>query len=162
MANRVSASIRLGGSLPPAIYDELAQIILTEGLAVEWDGEPFDPSDPSHRTPGKPLDLYAHEVSGGCFEELEDRCIALKLPYLRSCDGYPGEWSPERVVFTGEGEPVSYPADEAGHVVMNRGTAERLGSLEAIVAWFDAADFRVPPLIIEGDPVDGPLPEGKL
>lgn len=159
MANRVSASIRLGGALHPATFEELAEIILAERLSIEWGGEPFDPS---HRTLGQPLDLYAHEVIGGRFEELEDRCIELKLPFVRSCDGYPGEWDPERVVFTGEGEPASYPADEAGHVVMNRGTAERLGSLEAIVAWFDAGDFRVPPLIVEGDPVDGPFPERKL
>ncbi|WP_150293645.1 hypothetical protein [Sphingobium estronivorans] len=151
MANRVSASIRLGGALPPAAYEELAGIILAKRLSIEWDGEPFDPS---HRTPGEPLDLYAHEVIGGRFQELEDRCVELKLPFVRLCDGYLAEWNPERVVFTGEGEPASYPADEAGHVVMNRGTAERLGSLEAIIAWFDAADFRVPPLIVEGDPVD--------
>lgn len=159
MANRVSASIRLGGLLLPAAYEELGEIILAARLSIEWDGELFDPS---HRTPGKPLDLYAHEVIGGRFEELEDRCVELKLPFVRSCDGYPGEWSPERVVFTGEGGPASYPADEAGHVVMNRGTAERLGSHEAIIAWFDAGDFRVPPLVVEGDPVDVPFPERTL
>jgi len=95
MANRVSASIRLGGLLLPAAYEELGEIILAARLSIEWDGELFDPS---HRTPGKPLDLYAHEVIGGRFEELEDRCVELKLPFVRSCDGYPGEWSPERVV----------------------------------------------------------------
>ena len=42
------------------------------------------------------------------------------------------------------------------------GGAKRDESLEAIVAWFDAGDFRVPPLIVEGDPVDGPFPERKL
>lgn len=156
MANRVSASIRLGGTLPSAAYDELAEIILAERLSIEWGGEPFDPSD---RAPGQPLDLHAHEVIGGRFEELEDRCISLNLPFVRTCDGYPGEWDPQRVVFTGQGEPVSYPADEAGHVVMNRGTAERLGSLEAIIAWFDAGDFRVPPLSVEDDPADGPVVE---
>ncbi|EXS69403.1 hypothetical protein [Sphingobium sp. Ant17] len=158
MANRVPASIRLGGTLSATAYDELADIILAERLSVEWDGEPFDPS---HRTPGQPLNLYAHGVVGGQFEDLEARCIELNLPFIRSCDGYPGEWNPERVVFTGEGGPASYPADEGGYVVLNRGTAEKLGSLEAIIAWFDAADFRLPPLIVEGDPADTSLSERK-
>src|SRR3546814_1674301 len=120
--------------------------VCSSDLRAMTGGEPFDAC---HRTPGKPLDLYAHEVIGGRFEELEDTCVALKLPFVRSCDGYPGEWDPERVVFTGEGEPTSYPADEAGHVVMNRGTAERLGSHVAIIGWFDAGDFRVPPLTVD-------------
>lgn len=154
MANRVSASIRLGGSLSPDDYEELAEIILAGRMSIEWDGEPFDPS---HRTPGKPLDLYAREVIGGQFEELEEMCVDLKLPFVRSCDGYAGEWNPERVVFTGDGEPTSYPTDEGGYAVMNRRTAERLGSFEAITAWFDAGDSRVPPLIVEGDPVDASL-----
>ncbi len=158
MANRVSASIRLGGTLSAAAYDELADIIIAERLSIDWDGEPFDPS---HHTPGQPLALHAHEVVSGQFEELEERCVALKLPFVRLCDGYPGEWSPERVVFTGEGEPTSYPADEGGFVVMGRGTAEKLGSLEAIIAWFDAADFPVPPLIVEADPVHASPFEGK-
>jgi hypothetical protein len=151
MADRVSASIRLGGTLSEAAYHVLADIILTERLSIEWDGEPFDHS---HRTPGQPLDLHAHEVIGGQFDELEERCVELKLPFVRSCDGYPGEWSPERVVFTGEGQPTSYPADEGGFVVMGRETAEKLSSLEAIIAWFDAADFPVPPLIVAGDSAD--------
>ncbi|WIW89608.1 hypothetical protein K3M67_06520 [Sphingobium sp. V4] len=157
MANRVSASIQVGGTLSAVAYEELADIILAERLSIEWDGEAFDPS---HRPLGKPLALCAHEVVGGQFDELEERCVALNLPFVRLCDGYPGEWSPERVVFTGEGEPTSYPADEAGSVVIGREAAEKLGSFEAIIAWFDAADFRVPPLIVDGDPVDA-LPSGE-
>lgn len=53
-------------------------------------------------------------------------------------------------MFTGDGEPVSYAAME-DFVVIGRRTAEALGSYDAILANFDAADFNVPPLIIVGN-----------
>jgi hypothetical protein len=60
MADRVSASIILGGTLTAADYAKLAEVIADEGLSIEWDGERFEPE---HRTVGEPLSLYAHEVA---------------------------------------------------------------------------------------------------
>ena len=37
-------------------------------------------------------------------------------------------------------------------IIVGRETAEQLGSIAAIRAHFDAADFAVPPLIIGGSP----------
>ena len=56
----------------------------------------------------------------------------------------------ERVVFTGTDEPAPFVADEDDHVLIGRDTIDRLGSIEAIRAYFDAADFVVPPLIVAG------------
>lgn len=153
MADRVSASIELGGSLTAADYNELSEIIASEGLSIEWDGEPFEPD---HRTVGASLSLYAHEVAWGRFDMLEAWCLERKLPFTRWSGAYAGQWGAERVVFTGEGEPVSYAADEEDYVVIGRGTVEKLGSLDAIIAYFDAADTHVPPLVVEGDPSDAP------
>ncbi|PAL19382.1 hypothetical protein [Sphingopyxis sp. GW247-27LB] len=153
MADRVSASIELGGSLTAADYAELSEIIASEGLSTEWDGEPFEPD---HRTVGESLSLYAHEVAWGRFEMLETWCVEKSLPFVRWSGAYAGQWGAERVVFTGAGEPVSYAADEDDYVVIGRGTVEKLGSLDAIIAYFDAADTHVPPLVVEGDPSDAP------
>lgn len=60
MADRVSASIVLGGTIDIAAFAELAELIQDEGLSTEWDGEPFQPDD---ITPDRPLSLYAHEVA---------------------------------------------------------------------------------------------------
>jgi hypothetical protein len=57
MADRVSASISIGGSIPRSTYSELVEHIRAEGLATEWDGELFDTD---HRTLGIPLSLLAH------------------------------------------------------------------------------------------------------
>ena len=65
MADRVSASITVGGTLTKAQYLDLAEIIADEGLSVEWDGDRFAPQ---HRKVGEPLSLYAHEVASGRFE----------------------------------------------------------------------------------------------
>ena len=151
MADRVSASIELGGVLSALNYRELCETIAGEGLAIEWDGEPFEPH---HRTEGQSLQLYAHEVAWGRFEALESWCVTMGLPFVRWSGAYPGQWGAERVVFTGEGEPQSYAADEDDYVVIGRGTVEKLGSFEAIIAYFDAADFKVPALVVEGELID--------
>jgi len=147
MADRVSASITIGGSVSAATYAELATIIADEGLATEWDGETFTPDQ---HVPGEPLRLFAHEVAWGRFEALEAFCVAERLPFARWSGAYPGQWDPERVVFDGSGEPRSFGASEDNEVVVGRHSVEALGSYEAIIANFDAADFAVPPLVISG------------
>ena len=148
MADRVSASIEIGGTLTSPANLELAEIIADEGLSIEWDGECFEPA---HRTPGEPLRLFAHEVPWGRFDSLEAWCVAHAIPFSRWSGAYGGEWGAERVVFTGAGEPTSYAADEDDHVVIHRQTIERLDSFDAVIAHFDAADAQVPPLIVDGD-----------
>lgn len=149
MADRVSASITLGGVVTAAQLDELIQLINDEGLSTEWDGEPFQPSQ---LTPGEPLQLYAHEVAWGMFEELEAWCRKHHVPYVRWSGGYCSEWGAERVVFDGGDEPGSYDADENDRIFVDRSTVKRLGSVEAILAHFDAADFVPPPLTVEDQP----------
>lgn len=148
MADRVSASITFGGTISPARYAELAGLIADEGLSTEWDGEPFEPD---HLTPGEPLRLYAHEVPWGRFEVLETWCVVNSVPFVRWAGGYPGEWAAERVVFTGWGEPLSFTADEDDRIYIDRITVEQLGSIDAILVHFDAADVAVPPLIVAAE-----------
>jgi hypothetical protein len=151
MADRVSASITVGGALTKTQYLDLAGIIADEGLSVERDGDRFDPQ---HRKVGEPLSLYAHEVASGRFENLESWCVDNGLPFVRCSGACPGQWGAERVVFIGTGEPASYAADEDDTIVISRGTAEKLGSIEAIFAYFDEGDFAVPPLVVEGEAID--------
>ena len=80
MADRVSASITLGGSVYPPDYAELADIITAEGLSTEWNGEPFAPDQ---RTQDEPLRLFAHEVAWGQFEELEAWRVEHGVPFPR-------------------------------------------------------------------------------
>lgn len=148
MADRVSASISIGGSIPRSTYSELVEHIRAEGLATEWDGELFDTD---HRTLGIPLSLFAHEVAGGCFEALESWCVQNRLPFARWSGGYAGQWGPERVIHRGEGILSSYVVTEDDVVVIAREAIERMGSLDAVLAHFDDADFAVPPLAVEGD-----------
>jgi hypothetical protein len=148
MADRVSASIAIGGNISASGYAELAGMIAAEGLSVEWDGETFKPED---RTVGEPLTLYAHQVPWGRFEELESWCIENRLSFARWSGGFGSEWTAERVVFTGDGAPRSYIADENDRILVDRGTVEQLGSIEAILDHFDAADVVLPPLAVEGE-----------
>ena len=148
MADRVSASIVLGGALTKSAFADLVVIIGNEGLSIEWDGGAFEPH---HRTIGQPLSLYAHEVSWGYFNELESWCLANHIPFARWSGGYGGEWGPERVVHTGDGMRHSYAVTEDDVVFIAREALEKLGSFEAVLMHFEAADFSVPPLIVEGE-----------
>ena len=145
MADRVSATITIGGTITAADFQQLTELIEHEGLSTEWDGEPFQPRD---ITPDEPLRLYAHEVPRGRFGALESWCVANAVPFTRWSGAYPGQWGAERIVFTGDGQPQWFAADEDDYVMICRDTAERLGSIEAIIAFFDAADFVVPPLAV--------------
>lgn len=147
MADRVSASIVLGGMISPSAFAELTELIQQEGLSIEWDGEPFQRD---HLTPDQPLSLYAHEVAWGRFEALETWCVTNRIPFARWSGVYAGQWGAERVVFNGDGEPASFAADEDDCVVIGREAVARLGSIDAILAHFDAAEFTVPPLIVTG------------
>lgn len=147
MADRVSASIVIGGTLGAPAFAELAELIMGEGLAVEWDGDPFEPE---HRVEGEPLRLFAHEVAGGRFEEIEEWCVSHHLPFMRWCGGYSGQWGPERVVATGDGTAAFFAVTEDDEVVISRSTIAALGSLGAVFAHFDAAEFVVPPLVVVG------------
>jgi hypothetical protein len=153
MADRVSASIEIGGRIGTEHYIELVQIAAGYALALQWGDEPFDGTG---LTPGASLELFAYEVAGGQFDDLESFCVENGLAFARWCDGYPGAWNAERVVFTGAGEPVSYAAVE-DFVVIGRQTAEALGSYDAIIANFEAADFKIPPLVIVPG-ADAPAP----
>lgn len=146
MADRVSATITIGGSLPADQLLELAAIIIGEGLSTDWDGEDFSTSQ---IVPESSLTLRAHEVAWGRFEDLEAFCIAEHLPFVRWSGAYAGQWGAERVVFTGADEPASFAADEDDHVLIDRSTIDRLGTIETVRAHFDLADFVVPPLRIE-------------
>ncbi len=143
MADRVSASITIGGTLPRSLLPDLAALIAADGLSTEWDGEPFTPAQFPE---GVPLELMAHEVAGGRFERLESWCVEHGLPFTRWSGAYCGQWGAERTVFTGAGEVRCYAADEDDYLLIGRCTAERLGSFEAILAHFAAGDFAVPPL----------------
>ena len=144
----------VGRTLTEPHYVELARIIAAEGLSIECGGDQFEPE---HRTVGESLSLYAHEVAWGRFEELEAWCVEKKLAFSRWSGSYGGEWTAERVVFTGDGDPQSYIADEDDRIVIDRGTVERLGSIAAILAYFDAADIASPPLTVQGRPAGAAL-----
>jgi hypothetical protein len=148
MADRVSVTFTLGGRISAADYEELVSVIVSEGLSTEWDGPAFEAS---HRTEGEPLELFANEVAWGKVEALENFCADHGLAYHFWAGGFFAEWSAERIIYRGEGAADSFIADESDRVLIDRGEVERRGSIEAVLAYFDAADFAVPPLVIEDE-----------
>src|SRR3546814_15703464 len=117
MADRVAASITIGGTVTGTDFITLCRLIAAEDLSVEEDGDPFSPAD---WTDGEPLQLFDHQAIGGQFEALEAWFVQCGLPFVRWCAGYPGGWDPERVVFTGTGAIESFPAPDTGKHIAPR------------------------------------------
>lgn len=85
-------------------------------------------------------------MAWGRAERLENFCVAHGLPFTRWSGGGGAQFGAERIVFTGHGEPQIFAADEEGNVVIGAERAKQLGSHDAVMAYFAAADFIVPPL----------------
>lgn len=149
MADRVSASIVIGGSLRADAYADLLKIIADEGLSADWDEGPFEPE---HRAVGAPLRLCAYEVTWGRFQSLEDWLLEARLPFVRWAGGCAGSFGAERVIATGDGMLRTCAVTDDDVVILDRETIDQLGSMDAVRAFFIAADFAVPALHVEGDP----------
>src|SRR3546814_19980117 len=78
-------------------------------------------------------------------------CVTHGRAFARWPGAYAGQWGAERTVFTGSGEPQCYAADEDDYILIGGCAVERLGTMETVIAHFDAADFTIPPLAIVPD-----------
>jgi hypothetical protein len=148
MVDRVAASIQIGGEVSRPEFVELAELVADQDLRVDWDGDPFDPCC---RKTGAPLILFAYDVPWGRFEALEAWCVDKGLSFARWSGACVGQWGAERVVFTGTEPPIQFAADEEDYVLIGADMAKALGSYDAILAHFAAAEIPIPPLHVEGD-----------
>ena len=93
---------------------------------------------------------YAHEVSWGSFNALEQFCCTNGIAYHRGSGSCPGSFGAERIIYDGQHGPFNYSVDEDDHVVLHEQTIVQLGSIRAIRAYLKPASLAVPPLVIAG------------
>lgn len=153
MADRVPASIRIGGTLPRMHLSALVAEIEAESL-VDALGEFFRLD---HITGTDPLELHANEVAWGRFEDLEAFCVIHRLPFTRWSGSCPGSFEAERMVFDGSSDPRYYTVTENDVVVVTASEVRSLGSTDAVLAYLASADPKLPPLTIMDaeEPTDG-------
>jgi hypothetical protein len=145
MADRVSASITIGGTVNADQFAELTSMIVAHGLSTEWDGPDFTADQ---YIVGEPLALFANETPWGMFDDLEQYCCNHHIPYIRWSGGCVGSFGPERIVYDGESGPLNYDVDEDDHVVVHAHTIGQLGSMRAIRHYLKAAEIMLPPLVV--------------
>lgn len=157
MADRASASIVIGGGIARSAISDLIDAIASDGGRADWDGEPLEASAV---TGDAVLEVFACEIAGGTFEWTEEFCEDHGLAYVRNSGSCGGAFGPERVIFTGTGAAVQFDMTESEEIVLARSMIRDLGSMEAIEAWFQLAEFAAPPLtIIDDDPALAPAEE---
>lgn len=153
MADRVSASIALGGTISPAQFAILCPLIAINDLRMDWDGEPFAPE---HLPEDRPLRLFAHDVPWGNFDALEQYCCDERIAYVRWSGSCPGSFGAERIVYDGNSGPLNFSVDEDDRLVLHVETIERLGSMRAIRRYIAEAEINLPPFVVAdgGTPPD--------
>lgn len=154
MADRVPASITIGGKLSSTLIEQLIEAINEEGLTPEYDGGTFSADEHAN---GEHLTLYGNEVAWGSFNTLEAFCREHRLAYRRWHGAYAGAWGCCRVVYRGaletrKGEDGvdEYDASDCDQIFVGAALAKHLGSFDSIMEHFASADFEVPPLEFVG------------
>ncbi|WP_067736898.1 hypothetical protein [Novosphingobium naphthalenivorans] len=143
MADRASASIRIGGVIPQLCISGLFEAIDRDGGRADWEGEPLDPT--SLRS-GETLAVFGYAQPGGMFEWTEQFCEDNGIAFVRNSGSCSGVFGPERVVFSGTGTPAQFDMTENEEIVLARCMIRALGSMEAIETWFESAEFQPPPI----------------
>ena len=145
MADRVSVTMSLGGTLPRNLLVDLEQAIAEDDASTDWEGTAFSRE---LLTREEPLVLMACEVAWGRFEAIEQFCLVYGLPFVRWSGGCTGSFPPERIVFTGSGDLHYFTASEDDEILISKEDVDRLATIEAIRAHFGKAAFTVPALIL--------------
>ncbi|PKP99097.1 MAG: hypothetical protein CVT74_08935 [Alphaproteobacteria bacterium HGW-Alphaproteobacteria-13] len=154
MTDRVSATIRIGGAIRSDLIEPLIDAIEGDHGMLDWIGKTVDASD---FVDGATLEICAHGLIGGQFDQVEDFCNQHRIPYVRNSDPCVGAFSAQHAVHTGDGAPRYYGTNESERVVMTRAELNELGTIAAANAWFQAAAFS-PPAISIIAPTDDPEP----
>lgn len=159
MADRVDATITIGGPVPADRLEDLLDAIEAERLRRDWE-EPFqDRGDLlAHLQDGaEGVTFYGREVAGGEFDELQTFCQKVGLTYVLTYDGYGGEWGPARRIRrpgdVGDGLTCSLSAD-GGYACLTDDDIRFLGlaDVEAILEHLRLFnDPHVPPLELPED-----------
>lgn len=157
VADRVSASIKLGGDLPVTLLDDPVRLIEDEDLGPDWDG-PFT-SEAEIRTylagGAAGVTLYANEVSSGEFEALQAFCVDYRLTYVLTYDGSGGPWAPGRRIRRPDdrGDGFTCTLDDSlgfACISADQIRALQLGSIEDVLAHLERFDLsETPPLTIQ-------------
>jgi hypothetical protein len=144
MADRVSVTIKIGGTVKPPHRDQFLKLIESYALTTFED----DPFDPAALPLEGPLELAGTEIAWGRLDNLEAFCIEHGLAFARWCDSCPGAWEAERLVFDGTGEPRSYTATTNDVLVITAPEVRSLGSMAAIEAWLTSGEPKLPGLTL--------------
>jgi len=157
MADRASASIRIGGAIQNSCIPALIAALAADGARADWEGEELDESAVCD---GATLEAFACELPGGIFQDTESFCEAHGLAFVRISGSCAGAFGAERVVFTGAPPPDQFDLTEHDEVVLTRSGLRGLGSIEAAEHWFASAEFAPPPImIVEDDRASTPMCE---
>ena len=159
MADRVDATITIGGPVPADRLEDLLDAIEADHLGSDWE-ERFASRDDLRaflQDGAEGVTLYGREVASGEFVELQAFCLEVGLTHVLTYDGYGGQWGPARRIWRpgdpGDGLTCSLNADGGFACVTSDDIRHlELADMEAVLQHLELFnDPHVPPLEISRD-----------
>jgi hypothetical protein len=152
MSDRVSASIVIGGTLPPDDLEDFLEAILDERVGPDWD-DAFESREAlmAYLAAGeKGAAFYGVQVVCGEFDILQRFCNEHGLAYKLTYDAYPGAWGAATRIRGLDGAEATCSLDaDSGRACVTRDDIIVLGDLPAVMAYLARFDlYQSPPLVI--------------
>ena len=119
MADRMATEVWIGGTISPALAEELCAVVRDTGASLEWGGGVFAPSSVKELLEANDdghLHLYDDDRAWGEYDDLEEFLRQHKVPYERQTasryeyDGEIARYRPgiglEVAITTASGDPI--------------------------------------------------------
>jgi len=118
MSDHFPGEITIGGSIPRRLLDELAGMIASEGVSIDWqytlDKAAVQKAIEAAAEHGKTVRFTDDEACGGQFEDLENWLTSHGIDYDRHSDAR-YEYDGENAYGRGRKRPVTMNSDQSGN-----------------------------------------------
>jgi aspartate oxidase len=134
MSDRFPAEITIGGMIPRRLLDELAGMIASEGVSIDWqytlDEAGVRAAIDTAAARGETVRFTDDEAVGGQFEDLENWLTSHGIDFDRHSDAR-YEYDGENAYGRGRKRPVTMNSDQSGNDLVSAEEVRRIRASQA-------------------------------
>jgi aspartate oxidase len=134
MSDRFPAEITIGGSIPRRLLDELAGMIASEGVSIDWqytlDKAAVRKAIEEAGAKGQTVRFTDDEACGGQFEDLENWLTSHGIDFDHHSDAR-YEYDGENAHGRGRKRPVTMNSDQSGNDLVSAKEVRRIRASQA-------------------------------
>jgi len=134
MSDRFPGEITIGGSIPRRLLDELAGMIASEGVSIDWqytlDKAAVQKAIEEAGAKGQTVRFTDDEAVGGQFEDLENWLTSHGIDFDRHSDAR-YEYDGENAHGRGRKRPITMNSDQSGNDLVSAEEVRRIRASQA-------------------------------